>query len=338
MSLDLNIFYSAYIQYVKTVCASGGKELVTAIITVGVLALLISAMLTGLAVIYKYIFKSPNKVQNDIHHLPSWEQYQQKKAEITAKTDALNALPYEEVWIKSFDGHMLFGRYYHQKDGAPVNICFHGFRGTAVRDFCYAAEMVRNEGHNLLLVDQRAHGKSEGTCITYGIRESRDCMSWLDYTVKRFGNAVKIVLSGVSMGASTVLLAAGLDLPDNVKGIVADSPYTSPKAIMQIVSARSKLNKKAAFAMLWLAALVYGHFRLDRGDVIESVKKSRVPMIVFHGTGDSLIPYTMSEEIKAANPEKVYLHLTEGAEHAFSIVVDAESYVSHLREFFEKII
>ena len=73
----------------------------------------------------------------------------------------------------------------------------------------------------MLLPDQRAHGYSGGHTITMGVKERYDARDWAVWARSHFGPEVPIFLMGVSMGAATVVLAAGLSLPDNVCGVVA---------------------------------------------------------------------------------------------------------------------
>lgn len=147
----------------------------------------------------------------------------------------MDELTFESVFITSFDGVKLYARYYHVRDGAPLQIQFHGYRGSALLDFCGGNKLAREIGHNTLVVDQRAHGKSGGNTITFGINERYDCLSCINYAVERSGKETPIFLSGVSMDAATVLMASELNLPDNVIGIIADSPYSSPEEIIRKV-------------------------------------------------------------------------------------------------------
>ena len=136
--------------------------------------------------------------------------------------DRMAALAYEQVFTTSFDGLTLAGRYYEVKAGAPLAICFHGYRGSAVRDFCGGAIICMEAGYNTLVIDERGHGKSRGHTVSFGVKEKYDVISWIDYANRRFGKEQKIVLCGISMGASTVLMASALPLPENVVGITAD--------------------------------------------------------------------------------------------------------------------
>ena len=135
--------------------------------------------------------------------------------------DAFDAIPYEALSIRSQDGLRLFGRYYHVRDGAPILIEVHGYHGTALRDFCGGNLLARAAGYNTLVIDQRAHGKSEGKIISLGINEREDCLLWAEYAAGRWPG-VPLILSGVSMGAATVLMASSLPLPESVRGIMAE--------------------------------------------------------------------------------------------------------------------
>lgn len=143
------------------------------------------------------------------------------------------SIPYEDVFITSFDGLRLHAKFYAASERkAPVQIMFHGYKSSAERDFCGGLREGIDGGFNVLLVDQRAHGESEGKYLTFGVNERFDCLSWASYAAERFGNDVKIYLYGISMGAATVLMASALPLPKSVSGIVADCGYTSPKDII----------------------------------------------------------------------------------------------------------
>jgi len=158
---------------------------------------------------YRIAFYSPKKGRDKISTFAS-HKYDPYRKEINRLFCQLSGRPYEEVSIVSFDGLTLFGRYYHVKDGAPLDIGFHGYRSSALTDFAGGSELSFSMGHNLLLIDERAHGRSEGRTITFGIQERWDVESWARFAVERFGADVQIILYGVSMGAATVLMAAGL--------------------------------------------------------------------------------------------------------------------------------
>lgn len=250
-------------------------------------------------------------------------------------TEDFSRVPFERVYIRSGDGKRLFGRYYHVRDGAPLQIEFHGYKGEAIRDFCGGDPFARRLGFNTLLVDQRSHGESEGRTITFGVLERHDCLAWVNYAVERFGSDVKIILTGISMGAATVLMASDLELPENVVGIIADSPYSSPKEILQKVCGDMKLPPRAIYPFLWLGALLFGRFRI-RGGAIESVSRARVPILILHGEGDGFVPCDMSRRICDVCASDVTCVTIVGADHCLGYVVELKKYEEAIENFVEK--
>jgi pimeloyl-ACP methyl ester carboxylesterase len=239
------------------------------------------------------------------------------------------------VTVTTDDGLVLSGRYYHNRDGAPLDIGFHGYRSHPITDFSGGTELSFQMGHNVLLVDQRAHGKSEGKTISFGILERRDILSWVDYAMERFGDNVKILLYGVSMGGATVLMASELDLPKNVKCIVADCPYSSPEEIIRLECAKTGIPPVIGMPLIKLGALIFGNLKLS-GVAEEAVKNTKVPILILHGEEDKFVPCDMSRKIKAANPDMVTLITFPNAAHGYSYIRDPAKYEKASREFFEK--
>lgn len=281
----------------------------------------------------KVFYSSPNREEN-IWNIPDTEEYAVGKPTMLRLIDELKEIPFEEIRIESFDGLKLFGRYYHYKDGAPVQIEFHGYKGTAYRDFCGGSKLAKKLGQNILLVDQRAHGKSEGNTICFGIREKYDCLAWAEYAAGRFKDA-PIVLSGVSMGGATVLEASGLELPENVKCIIADCPFSSAEEIIESECKKTKLPPVLAMPMIKLGARIFGKLKLS-GGAEEAVKNAKVPILIMHGEKDSFVPCEMSRKIKAANPRMVTLETFADAAHGMSYMLEPERYEKLTKEHFEK--
>ena len=284
-------------------------------------------------VVYRIAFYSPNSRQNDdlnIMDTPQMAVYHDRSVEMIR---IFAARPFERVWITSFDGLKLAGRYYHQHDGAPLDICFHGYRGTPCRDFSGGSAIYFNEGHNLLMIEERAHCASEGHTITFGVNERYDCLAWTKYAVERFGPDVRIILNGISMGAATVLMASALDLPANVKGIVADCPFSAPKAIIRKVCTDMKLPPALAWPFLYIGARLFGRFDPNAADAVEAVQHAKVPILLIHGEADLFVPIEMSRQIAAAAPERITLHTFPDAGHGISFLLDKDRYVRLVQEF-----
>ena len=286
-------------------------------------------------IVHLRTFYSPGFRQGNIFNIPGNAQYAPYKPIMEDLIRDLDARPYEEIWIRSHDGLRLFARYYHHADGAPVDIAFHGYRGTAQRDMCGGFQISRMAGHNVLLVDQRAHGKSAGHCLTFGIKERFDCRTWIDYARKRFGEDVPILLYGVSMGAATVLMASGLKLPGNVRGIVADCPYSSPKDIIRKVCRDMHLPWVLVYPLIAASAKIFGAFRLTEASAAEAVQHSRIPTLIIHGEDDRFVPPEMSACIASARPDIERITFPD-AGHGISGIVHIESYNRAVLDFIQR--
>lgn len=287
-------------------------------------------------VIYRFAFYSPNIGVKNPYAVPPGGQYEPVADQMLENIARVDALDFEQVYITSFDGLHLAARFYRLFDRGPVQILFHGYRGSALREFgnCYA--IAQKFGFNVLLVDQRGHGKSEGHTITFGVRERHDCKAWAWYVHNRFGKDIPIILTGVSMGAATVLMASDLDLPPNVRGIWADCPYSSPKEILRAVCARMRLPVQTAYPLALFGALIYGHFCIWRSSAVKSVVRSKVPVLLVHGEEDKLVPNSMSRRIyEACGSDKMLLSV-KGAGHGLSYLIDPQKYEEVLDQFFRK--
>lgn len=302
------------------------------------LGILLLLCLAAILICHRIAFYNPLPHKEDPYDIPRDDQYGVHADRMHRMVDYLRSLPYEQVYITSHDGLRLAARYYHRNDSAPVKIEFHGYRSAATRDFCGANELDVLTGCNVLLVDQRAHGLSDGTSITFGILERFDVVSWANYVVDRFGSDVKILLSGVSMGAATVLMASDLDLPPNVKGIIADCGFSSPKAIlMKVCKEDMHLPAKLLYPFCKLAAKWLCKCDLEAADAVTAVKNTKVPIFMVHGTEDRYVPCSMAFEIKEAAGDMAQLHIFEGSGHVLSYMDDTPRYHKLAQAFCDEI-
>ncbi len=296
----------------------------------------VTALLSGAYYAYRIAFYSP-KEDREKTPVVKGEKYDPYRPEMRRIFHQIQERPCEFVTITTFDGLILSGRYYHVKDGAPLDIGFHGYRSSCLRDFAGGSELSFAMEHNLLLVDQRAHGRSQGRTITFGIKERMDLLCWMDYAVERFGEDVKILLYGVSMGGATVLMASDLDLPENVKGIVADCPYSSAMDIILHVGRTNPIPKWLMKPFVTLGAKVYGGFDIHETDACRAVKNAKVPILIIHGEADSFVPAEMSN-LTLYNPYMVKRLTIPGAEHGISYLVDSARYQKAVRDFAESVL
>ena len=303
-----------------------------------ILLIAAAAVLVIAGAVYGIAFYSPNRTQNDDFSIAHTEQMDPLRETITEMIRTLNEIPFERVSVTSADGLKLLGRYYRGNDGAPVVIGFHGYRGTPSRDFAGGTQLYLSEGFHLLMIEERAHRGSEGHTITFGVKERYDCLTWVDYAARRFGPDTPVFLAGISMGAATVLMASGLPLPKNVKGILADAPFTSPKAIIRKVCGDIHVPPGLAWPFLWLAARLFGSFDPLAADAAEAVKHAKIPILFIHGEDDRFVPCDMGRAIAAANPAMVELHTFPDAGHGLSFLVDRPRYERIVRSFFQRVL
>lgn len=242
----------------------------------------------------------------------------------------------EDVYTRSFDGLKLAGKWVPARESKATIILFHGYHSSYLNDFAAIFSMYHSMGLNLLLVRQRAHGESEGKYITFGVRESRDVLSWIDFHNRTHG-ADNVFLGGMSMGASTVLFAAGEKLPPNVRGITADCGFTSPREIMaEVIRSRFHLPPKPVLPLVGIWTKALAGFGLDERDTRRTLARSKVPVILIHGTGDRFVPCSMSQAGFDACTGEKELILVEGAGHGRSYLYEPDRLTRTLVEFFNK--
>lgn len=244
----------------------------------------------------------------------------------------------KKVSIKSEDSLRLWGHYISAPEAKRTVIMCHGWRGKWDYDFAPSAKWFYENGCSLLLIEERAQGDSEGKYMGFGLRERRDCLSWVHWLNETY-QPERIYFFGVSMGASTVLMAAGdQTLPENVKGIVADCGFTDPYAILSKVGKGNHrgLDRSVAALMKGLDRMAQrrAKFSLREYSAIEAMKTGNTPVLFIHGKADSFVSCEMTvENYEACRAPKTLL-LVEGAGHCMSFLVDPEAYTSAVRDFF----
>ena len=287
---------------------------------------------------FRIVFYVPRnkRMSSDSVPLPEGEIYEpyhplMKKWILEARN-----YPHEDYYIRSHDGLTLHAKYYEYAPDAVTEIMFHGYRGSAERDLSGGIQRCFALGRNVLLVDQRTSCGSEGNVISFGINEHRDCLAWVDFAVDHFGSDVKLVLTGISMGASTVLMAAGKPLSKNVVGVLADCGFSSPKGIIRKCAKDLHYPVALIYPFIKLGARIYGHFDLEEYSPMEAMKTCKIPVIFFHGEDDDYVPCYMSCELYdcCASPKK--LVTIPGAGHGLVYLVDNQKYFQSVVEFFSE--
>ena len=156
------------------------------------------------------------------------KEYDHLVAQVDAAAQNLENSGCVSVDIISRDGIKLVGHWYENPDAQRVVVAMHGWRSSWSQDFGMIADFLHNNGCSVLYAEQRGQNSSGGDHMTFGLLERYDCLDWINWVNTYTGQTLPVYLAGISMGATTVLMAAGLELPVNVRGIVADCGFTSP--------------------------------------------------------------------------------------------------------------
>lgn len=246
---------------------------------------------------------------------------------------------FKDVFTTSFDGLKLHAHeVVSDKDTNKWAVTVHGYMADAF-SLSTKAFHYHNIGYNVLSIDLRSHGKSEGNYIGMGYHDAKDLIEWLKYIVSKDKNC-EILIHGVSMGAATVMIASSLDeLPQNVKVIIEDCGYTS--ALEQFKYQLKKLFKIPSFPVLNIANLMVklkAGYYLNEACPIECVSKARVPIMFIHGDKDKFVPFYMLDDLyEACSSDKKKL-VIKGASHAHAESEAPEKYWHEIDDFVNKYI
>ena len=260
-----------------------------------------------------------------------WNQHM---AFIKERKELMMSQPHEDLWIESFDGLKLHATWFPQGECKKVVICFHGYTSQGMSDYIGLSGYYLQKGYSMLLVDERAHGQSEGKHIGFGCLDRQDALKWIEKVIEDCGEDVEILLHGTSMGGATVLMTSGLKLPIQVKGIISDCAFTSAKEVFTHVL--KSMYHMPAFPTIQISDFMnrkLSGYGLDECNAAREVKKAKVPILLIHGSGDTFVPCSMCETIyqNCASPKKKLI--IEGAAHAESYYKDPTSYEKALNEF-----
>ena len=238
---------------------------------------------------------------------------------------------YSDKYIESYDKLQLHS-YVVSQNSNKWAIVVHGYGGSG-KLMSDKSKYFYDMGYNVLIPDLRGHGKSEGDYIGMGWKDRLDIISWINFIIKENPNA-EIVLHGTSMGAATVLMTSGENLPSNVKAIVADCAYTS--AWDEFSYQLETYLKVPSYYILNVTNMVTklkAGYSLKEASALECVKKATVPILFIHGDKDKFVPYSMMDKLyDATNSPKEKLTI-EGGEHANSDLVSPFLYWLTLEDF-----
>lgn len=263
----------------------------------------------------------------------AWQGYRQM---IASAKEWLLAQPLESVSIQARDGIRLKARYLASATpGKRVLLALHGYTSTGLGNFCTMAKFYQDMGFDCLIVDHRAHGESEGDYVGFGVLDRFDCMAWIRYIMERFGGDVQILLHGVSMGASTALMTLGFpDLPDAVKGVVADCGFTSPYDVFAHVIKRD--YHMSPFPMMTISDALCqkkAGYRCKDYSTLTALEHNDRPVLFIHGEEDTFVPTWMTEQNYAACKAPKEKLIIKNAGHAAAYYENHEAYEAAVTAF-----
>ena len=302
-----------------------------------VLALLALAVALILRRFYRVAFlRAPQQLDINMLGAP-WTIYLD---DIKAGMDWLEAHTAERPAITSFDGLKLRASVVLRENARGTMLLCHGYRSRGCLDFSCSLAFYYEQGLNLVVIDERACGDSEGDTITFGLKERRDVLSWLGWIGERFGADEPIILGGVSMGCATVLMALGLDLPASVKGAIGDCGYTSPWDQLAYI-----LKRDYHLPPFPLMHLMNRKFRrrngcdLREGDTRQALaRNTRIPVLFVHGGADDFVPTDFTRENYAACAAEKDLLIVPGAAHAVSYLADRKTYQTKIVALLDRVL
>lgn len=309
----------------------------------GILIAVVVLIIATFCVVYftaRYFFrftilrKPTATLDNNINANTNWEQHLEF---IRTRKDWLLEQKTEDLYIKSDDGLKLHATLLRCNSNKNCVICFHGYTSKGTSDYAAMAKFYHEQDFNIIMVDERAHGDSEGKYIGFGVLDRMDALKWIEHATQLFGENVNIFLHGDSMGGATVLMTSGLKLPKNVKAIIADCAFTSAYDVFShilkrdyhipkfpIMNITERMTKKKAG---------YGYNDVS---TLNEVAKTKVPILFVHGEIDDFVPVWMSEKnYEACNSEKELL-IVKGADHAESYYTDTEAYETAVKNMIAK--
>ncbi|MBQ2725293.1 MAG: alpha/beta hydrolase [Clostridia bacterium] len=304
------------------------------LIAAGVLLVLLAA------VILFFIQFTHGRKEMDLESMkndgPVWDQYVQA---IDNCREWMAERETEEVTVTSFDGLKLYGTYIPAENPKACVILMHGYRSTGLYDFSGVIPYYGENGYSMIVVDQRACGRSEGKYISFGINERMDALTWATYADKRFEGKTPIVMHGLSLGGATVMMSADLPYPESVRGLISDCGFTNPYDI--IAKCGQDWFHIPPFPMVDLLSLsvkTFLGFGYRDCSSVDALKASDLPIFLIHGEADDFVPAYMTEENYAAAKNCKGKLIVPEAGHALSYITATEAYQEAITAYLNDIL
>lgn len=290
-------------------------------------------------VIYNKIFGKSNLTEKDINKWINSIKNETFKETVLSNMNKLKKIKKEEVFINSYDnkkltGYLCMNNEYININNDTIVIFCHGFHSQYEFDFSLSGVDFYKQGYNMLFIDQRAHQKSKGKNVTFGIKERYDVLNWIKYINDRFSNTKKIILCGLSMGASTVMYTLPLIKDNNVVGAICDCGYDNPYKELEYMA-----KEKVGFLSNLLLPMINLLFIIRNGESLKTIntkdtlKDNKIPILIIHGENDKMVPVENAKRNYDNASSLKDILIVKNATHATSYLFDSKSYFNKVNEF-----
>ena len=303
------------------------------VITIIIIITIIIACFILVNYVAEYAF---NKAFNK-HKKNKDEAFEYLKIKNLLDEKIYNEVEIEEVYIKSEDNLKLKGYLVEKyKKSNRYIILVHGYTANHHIHTPFLRFFL-NEGFNVLLVDERAHGDSEGKYPSYGYYEKRDLNRWIEFIYNRRNEQLFLGLHGQSMGGATALMCGAIN--NKVDFIIEDCGYSDGKRVVKYQFTKLYwIPFNTVYLLLKLKVKRRVGFKFKDVSPIEDISKLKTPIMFIHGKADTYVPCSMAVEMYRKRENKNdRLLLVDGAEHMWSYSKKKKEYESIVHDFIANI-
>ena len=271
--------------------------------------------------LHKVVYKSSAPYKDKINETTSW------------LNNKINKKQVENIYIKSYDNLKLHGIFIKNKKQKGIFMVVHGYRSNALLNLFVSYNKYYEKGYSILLMNQRCSLDSEGKYITFGIKERKDVLSFVEFLNDKYPNT-DIVIAGISMGASSVLMSIPyLENNMNIKLLIVDSAYISIKDEFKYYIRKTfHLSGKVLIMFINVWCKLFAHFDINETNTLDSMEKSTIPILFIHNQKDNIIPNENSIINYEHYNGKKDLLIINGSGHGLGYLVDSDNYLKKVYE------